>query len=176
MATLAGTELQVTRRTVEISERGEVTSYLVTRGTNQFSVVPPPRWRVTTNPNDDSLTFSPRDLSASVTLRIIETGTNTIQVTNTAYLREQMLGFLPESSVTRQFCTFSGAGEGAVWDLERIGKGNALLATRHVAVPLKGAVVTFTLSTPASRFEKFTLPLSTMVTSLKQEKAIAPPP
>lgn len=164
------------RRTVEISERGEVTSYLISRGTNQFSVVPPPRWRVTPNPGDDSLTLSPRDLSASVTLRIIETGTNIIQVTNTAYLRDQMLGLLPESSVTRQFCTYSGAGEGAVWDLERVGKGSALLATRHVAVPLQGAIVTFTLSAPASRFDKFTLPLSTMVTSLKQEKPAAPLP
>lgn len=169
-------EWQLLKRSILIPERGEVVGYGVVMGTNRFSVVPPPRWRVVTNPKDRTITLTPKDFTATVTieLRPLEAGTS--GVNDPATVRRRMVEKYPEATIAREYKAPTGLGEGTALDLERAGKGRIKINVRHVAVAVDGLLVNFTLSAPTGRFDKFTFPFGALLTSFKRDSGPAAPP
>ena len=170
--TLAGGELMAIPKTVQIPERGEVIGYSIVSGTNRFSIVPPPRWRVRVNQKEGMIFLTPRDLSASVSIEIEAGGTNNVPIQDVNVLRDRLLARWPESRITRAFKAPSGIGEGLAFDFERTGKSKIKVSNREVAIPSQGALVTFILSAPANRFDKLTVPFGALLTSCRREPGV----
>ncbi len=173
--TQADDELQLLRRTVHIPERGEVTGFTLLSGTNRFRLVPPPRWRASVNPKDNTLVLSPRDFAASLVLRVEALGTNAAPAPDTNAFRARLLAPFSECTLTDEFHAPTGEGEGQGFDFEKPGKGQTKMVLRHVAVVSRDSLVTFTLTATDAQFDSFIFQLGTLMSSFRREQDPAPP-
>jgi hypothetical protein len=169
-------EWQLHKRSVIIPERGEVAAYEIVLGTNRFSIVPPPRWRVTANQKDQTMTLTPRDFSATVTVELRSLGPEGSPLAEAGTVRARLTEKHPGAIVTREYKAPTGVGEGSAIDLDRAGKGKIRMSVRHVVVPVDGLLASFTLSVPSGRFDKFTFPFGVVLTSFKRAGMASPPP
>lgn len=167
---------QLLKRSVMIPERGEVTGYAIILGTNRFSIVPPPRWRVTTSPKERTVTLTPKDYSATVTIELRALAPGDASQADALQVRQRLTQKYPEALVTREYKAPTGVGEGAALDLDRVGKGKIRMSVRHVAVAVDGLLANFTLTAPSVRFDKVTFPFGAMLTSFRRDTAPAPSP
>lgn len=150
---------------VMIPERGEVLGYLVSVGTNHYSFLPPPGWRVSCKPGAKAVVMIAVDLTTSITVDFLEADT-----TKTAQKRagELLSSRYPEGRQLQTFTFLTGLGEGTGFDIERQSGDAPKVASRVVYAIQDPGVVEFTLTTPRARFAECTTAFANVVNSFQR--------
>jgi hypothetical protein len=174
---------QLAEHRLFIPERGEVIAYLVSTGTNHFSFLPPPKWRVSCKPGATSVVMIAEDLRTSITIDFIKKlegeaapGTNATtplifdrhSPTNSpSYPRARQLvsSRYPEGPVRESFVTLTGVGEGLTFDVERRAGSGPKLVSRIVYAMQPWGLVEFALTAPPAKFAEATSTFGTVITS-----------
>jgi len=154
---------------VEIPERGEVISYVLLLGTNRFSFLPPPNWQLKYEAAERKAVLIPRDLAASMTLKIVLTNQPGAEPLAPEPLRLRVLESLPQARIIHEFPCYTSARKGLAFDLEQVAANRTKLVTRQAYVPFSAGLIEFSLTTPASRFPKFKSAFSSLLTSFRIE-------
>ena len=123
-------EFRLVKRAVKIAERGEVIGYTLLVESNKFSFLPPLNWQVRGSPSEKQVVFLPRDLIASISLKVLPTQVATNAGLHPDQVRQLALDRYPDAKVRGQFTCVVNGGPGEAIDLERVGGNETLVLTR----------------------------------------------
>ena len=154
-----------------IPERGAVTSCILLLGTNRFSFLPPPDWRVQCDDNSKTVTLTSSDLGVGVHFKFITDRSQTGQPLQADIFRPRVLARFPGGIITNEFTCFTSGREGLAFDVDHVGAKKMKMTTRLAFVPFPGGLVEFDLTTTQKQFELYQLPFGNLLTSFRIEPA-----
>ena len=154
--------LKLVERQVNIPERGVVTGYLVSSGTNHFSFLPPPLWRTSHRPGANSVAIMSADGATSMAIEFLEPKTDESQARSTLIKTR-----FPDAAVEDTFDCNTGLGPSAVSDLRRKAAGDLRLTSRVLYVFTSAATIEFTLTGPTAKFADHTTAFASVVNSFR---------
>ena len=154
--------LKVVERQVNIPERGLVTGYLLSSGTNHFSLLPPPRWRTSHLPGADSVAIMAPDNTASIAIEFLPPKADEPQARSTLIKTR-----FPDAAVDDSFDCNTGLGASTASDLRRKAAGDLRLTSRVIYVFTPAATIEFTLTGPTARFADHTPAFASVVNSFR---------
>jgi hypothetical protein len=140
---------RVVRERYETPEGGEIWGAAVVAGTNKFSFVPPSNWLLESNMREKKVTFTRRDFSATMNLKIWETN-----FVPTVW-KEMALQQFPGAKLTGEFECFTANEKGMAFDLERSLPKRAKLTSRVAYVPYAGGLIEFQMTTTPDVFRRY---------------------
>ena len=152
-------------RPLEIPERGTVTSYVLQSAEGEFQFLPPSNWVVQENAATRSVVVMARDLTTSISFRIVEAGSEWEGQADTNRWRNAISEKFPEARILAEFRCYTGSGEGSAFDLERKAANKSKVRTRFAFVPLEAGTVEFNLTAAAGDFDNLQWVFGNMLTS-----------
>ena len=167
-------EFRLVKRAVKIAERGEVIGYTLLVESNKFSFLPPLNWQVRGSPSEKQVVFLPRDLIASISLKVLPTQVATNAGLHPDQVRQLALDRYPDAKVRGQFTCVVNGGPGEAIDLERVGGNETLVLTRLAYLPVPGGLVEFNLTAPSRKFADYQFTFGNLLTTFRSESC--PPP
>jgi hypothetical protein len=147
LSTFSG-PLELIEQQIEIPERGPVTGYLLSLGTNHFSFLPPPRWRASHRPGANSVAIMSSDSTTSITIDFIAVKADGEGHNPLSLIKERFADTTPGESID----CHTGLGLAIGYDLQRKGASGLRLTSRVIYVLTPAAVIEFTLTAPAATF------------------------
>lgn len=163
------------RRPLALPEQGKVTSYVVQTDGNEFSFLPVPKWHVESNGAEKQVTLLARDLSTSISVRIVTKTAGAPSEIKSEPLRQLIQERFPKATIVGEFPCFSDSGQGLAFDLVQTVRKNFNTATRLAFIPFSDGVVEFKLTTPQKDFPNYKLALGNLLTSFRIEPVTPAP-
>lgn len=154
-----------------IPERGTVTSCVILLGTNRFSFLPPPDWRVHCDDSTKSVALTSRDLGVGIHFKFVSDRFQTDQPLQPETLRTQVLQRFSGGKIANEFACFTSGREGLAFDVEYTGAKKVRMLTRLAFIPFPGGLVEFNLTATEKQFESNQLALGNLLTSFHIEPA-----
>jgi len=154
--------LKLVERQVNIPERGLVTGYLVSSGTNHFSFLPPPLWRTSHLPGADSVAIMAPDGIASIAIEFLPPKADEPQARSTLIKTR-----FPDAGIEDTADCNTGLGPSAASDLRRKAAGNLRLTSRVIYVFTPAATIEFTLTGPTAKFADYTTAFASVANSFR---------
>jgi len=154
--------LKLVERRVNIPERGLVTGYLLSSGTNHFSFFPPPLWRTSHRPGANSVAIISADGTTSIAIEFLSPRADEPQARSTLIKTR-----FPDAAIYDTFEFNTGLGASTACDLRRKAAGDLRLASRVIYVFISDAVIEFTLTGPAASFADHTTAFASVVNSFR---------
>lgn len=140
--------LKLIEQQIDIPERGPVTGYLLSVGTNHFSFLPPPEWRTSHKPGSASVAVISSDRRTSITIEFLRAPPDDPAPSAQALLKKRFAESTPGESSE----CFTGLGGATSYDLQRKAAGDVRLNSRVIYVFTPAAVIEFALTSPAATF------------------------
>ena len=155
--------LKLVERTVNIPERGPVTAYLLSMGTNHFSFLPPPLWRTSHRPGASSVAIMSADGTTSIAIEFLSPKPDAPEAKSTLIKTR-----FPDAAIADSFDCNTGLGPSTACDLRRKTAGGDLRLTSRVIYVLTHAVaIEFTLTGPTAKFADHTTAFASVVNSFR---------
>ena len=154
--------LKLVERQVDIPERGLVTGYLLSFGTNHFSFFPPPRWRTSHRPGANSVAIMSADGATSIAIEFLLPKPDEPEAKSTLIKSR-----FPEAVIGDSFDCSTGLGASTACDLRRKAAGDLRLTSRVIYVFTPAAAIEFTLTGPTANFADHTTAFASLVNSFR---------
>jgi hypothetical protein len=172
---LAAEEFHLREQKVKAPEMGEVLSYILVCGGDEFSFMPPADWRVRVEPDRCRLVFQPTNNTASIFL--VFSGPNpALQAgTDPESLRQEVRQRFTGARIIEHFPCYTSSHAGRGFDVEWTGGGQVPMTSRVACFATSGRTLEFTLTTMTGRFRSFRPVLGALLTSFRQNRTSAAP-
>jgi hypothetical protein len=167
----AAGQFRLFTRPLDIPERGTVISYVLHTADAEFRFLPPVDWVVQENATTRTVVMMARNLTTSISFKIVETGSEARADTN--QWRNAISEKYPDAKILAEFPCYTGSGGGTAFDLERKAANKSRLLTRLAFVPIPGGTVEFNLTAPAGKLDELHLAFGNLLTSFRVEPARA---
>ena len=154
--------LKFVERQINIPERGLVTGYLLSSGTNHFSFLPPPLWRTSHRPGANSVAILSADGTTSIAIEFLSPKADAPEARSTLIKTR-----FPDATVDNSFDCNTGLGASTACDLRRKAAGELRLTSRVIYVFTPAAVIEFILTGPTARFDDHTTAFASVVNSFR---------
>jgi hypothetical protein len=154
--------LKLVEQRVNIPERGAVTGYLVSSGTNHFSFLPPPLWRTSHRPGANSVAIMAADGTTSIAIEFLAPNADEAQVRSTLIKTR-----FPDAAIEDTSDCNTGLGVSTACDLRRKAAGDLRLTSRVIYVFTPGATIEFALTGPTAKFAEHTTAFASVVNSFR---------
>jgi hypothetical protein len=154
--------LKLVERQINIPERGLVTGYLLSSGTNHFSFLPPPLWRTSHRPGANSVAIISADGTTSIAIEFLSPKAEEPQARSTLIKTR-----FPDAAVNDSFGCNTGLGASTASDLRRKAAGDLRLTSRVIYVFTPAATIEFTLTGPTASFADHTPAFASVVNSFR---------
>jgi hypothetical protein len=154
--------LKLVERQVNIPERGPVTGYLLSSGTNHFSFLPPPLWRTSHRPGANSVAIMSADGTTSIAIEFLSPKAEEPQAKSTLIKTR-----FPDAAIDDPFDCSTGLGPSIAYDLRRKAAGDIRLTSRVIYVFTPVAVIEFALTGPTAKFADHTTAFASVVNSFR---------
>ena len=154
--------LKLVERQVNIPERGLVTGYLLSSGTNHFSFLPPPLWRTSHRPGANAIAIMSADRTTSIAIEFLSQKGDEPQARSTLIKTR-----FPDAVVDDTFDCNTGLGPSTACDLRRKAAGELRLTSRVIYVFTPAGAIEFTLTGPTARFADYTTAFASLVNSFR---------
>jgi hypothetical protein len=154
--------LKLVERQVNIPERGPVTDYLLSSGTNHFSFSPPPLWRTSHRPGANSVAIMSADGTTSIAIEFLSPKPDEPQAKSTLIKTR-----FPDVAIDDSFDCSTGLGPSTACDLRRKATGDVRLTSRVIYVFTPAAAIEFTLTGPTASFADHTTAFAGLVNSFR---------
>jgi len=172
---LAAEEFHLREQKVKAPEMGEVLTYILVCGADEFSFMPPADWRVRVEPDRCRLVFQSADGTASIFL-VVSVANPALQAgTDPESLRQQVRERFTGARIIEQFPCYTSSHAGRGFDVEWTGGGQVPMTSRVACFATSGRTLEFTLNTMASRFRTFRPVLGALLTSFRQNRTSVAP-
>ena len=154
--------LKLVERQLNIPERGLVTGYLLSSGTNHFSFLPPPLWRTSHRPGANSVAILSANGTTSIAIEFLSPKADEPQARSTLIKTR-----FPDATVDDSFNCNTGLGASTASDLRRKAAGDLRLTSRVIYVFTPTATIEFTLTGPTASFADHTPAFASVVNSFR---------
>ena len=154
--------LKLVERQVDIPERGPVTGYLLSFGTNHFSFLPPPLWRTSHRPGANSVAIMSADGTTSMAIEFLSPKPDEPEA-KSALIKTRF----PDAAISETFDCNTGLGASTACDLKRKTAGGLRLTSRVIYIFTPAAAIEFTLTGPAANFADHTTAFASVVNSFR---------
>jgi hypothetical protein len=163
-------EFRLLRERYQMAEGGEIMGAAVVVGTNKFCFIPPSNWLQESNMREKKVTFTRRDFTATMNLKIWETNLPP------EIWQEMALQQFPGGKITTEFDCFTAGEEGHAFDIERTLAKRSKLTSRVAYVPFDGGTLEFQMTTTPDVFRKYHPVFGQLLNSFRIEPFVAPTP
>ena len=153
--------LKLVERQVNIPERGPVTGYLLSMGTNHFSFLPPPLWRTSHRPGANSVAIMSADGTTSIAIEFFSAKADQSDAKSLIKTR------FADAAIEDSFECSTGLGASTGCDLRRKAAGDLRLTSRVIYVFTPAAAIEFTLTGPTANFADHTTAFASVVNSFR---------
>jgi hypothetical protein len=153
--------LKLVERQLNIPERGLVTGYLLSSGTNHFSFLPPPLWRTSHRPGANSVAILSANGTTSIAIEFLSPKDEPQDRSTLIKTR------FPDATLDNSFHCNTGLGASTASDLRRKAAGDLRLTSRVIYVFTSAATIEFTLTGPTANFADHTTPFASVVNSFR---------
>jgi hypothetical protein len=167
---LAAEDFHLREQKVKAPEMGEVLSYILVCGADEFSFMPPADWRVKVEPDRRRLVFQSTNNTASIFLAVSGPNPALQAGTDPESLRQEVRQQFTGARIIEQFPCYTSSHAGRGFDVEWIGGGQVPMTSRVACFATSGRTVEFTLTTMAGRFWTFRPVLGALLTSFRQNR------
>jgi hypothetical protein len=149
---------------------GEVLSYILVCGIDEFSFMPPADWRVRVEPDRCRLVFQTADRTASIFLAVSGPNPALQAGADPDSLPQQVRERFTAARIIEQFPCYTSSHAGRGFDVEWTGGGQVPMTSRVAYFATSGRTLEFTLTTMAGRFRTFRPVLGALLTSFRQNR------
>ena len=172
---LAAEEFHLREQRVKAPEMGEVLTYVLVCGLDEFSFIPPTDWRVRVEPDRCRLVFQPTNGAASIFLEISGANPALRAGTDPDSLLQQIRERFTAARIIEQFPCYTSSYAGRGFDVEWTGGGQVPMTSRVACFATSGRTLEFTLTTMTARFRSFRPVLGALLTSFRQNRTSGAP-
>lgn len=165
----AAGQFRLFTRPLNIPERGIVTSYVLHTAEAEFRFLPPADWVVQENATTRTVVMMARNLTTSISFKIVEAGSEAGARAGTNQWRNAILEKFPDARILAEFPCYTGSGEGTAFDLERKAANKSKILTRFAFVPIPGGTVEFNLTAPVGKLDELHFVFGNLLTSFRVE-------
>jgi len=169
----AAGQFRLFTRPLNIPERGIVTSYVLHTDEAEFRFLPPADWVVQENATTRTVVMMARNLTTSISFKIMEAGSEAGGRVGTNQWRNAISERYPGARILAEFPCYTGNGEGTAFDLERTAANKSKILTRLAFVPMHGGMIEFNLTTPVGKLDELHLVFGNLLTSFRVEPSRA---
>ena len=166
-------QFKVFSRPEWIPERGPIPGQVIRAEGRSYFFLPPRGWNATANPIERSVTFLPEDQSASIRVRILELAGQSLETLDSDVTKTNLLLLHPSGVLVRSFKCHTSARPGVAFDVERQLSNLPPITIRTAFVPFDQDLVEFTLTAETKRLGQFRWFLGNLMSSFRQENAVA---
>ncbi|MEW6159510.1 MAG: hypothetical protein AB1813_18945 [Verrucomicrobiota bacterium] len=142
-------DFQMLTETIEIPERGSVPSYAILSSSLKFSFLPPPNWKMESNPLEKSITLTTPDFSTVLRFQI-----TTNQERKLPIWRQRIQEQLPEAKIVREFVCYTSGRQGMAFDCEQTLTNKFQAATRIAYIPFEDGTVEFQMTSSPDKLRQ----------------------
>ena len=154
--------LKLVERQLNIPERGLVTGYLLSSGTNHFSFLPPPLWRTSHRPGANSVAIMSPDGTTSIAIEFLPPKADGPEARSTLIKTR-----FPDAAVEDSFDCNTGLGGSIACTLRRKAAGDLRLTSRVIYVFTPASTIEFALTGPTANFADHTTAFASVVNSYR---------
>jgi hypothetical protein len=167
VSVIAANNFSVREQKVKAPEMGELLTYVLTSGTDEFSFVPPYEWRLTLEPERRRVVLTTRDRTANISIQVMDANLALKPKADPALLREQVQKRFSSARILAEFATYTSSHAGRGFDVSWTGPGDVQMESRTAYYATPNGSIEFTLTTRADRFKKYQNSLGGVMTSFQ---------
>lgn len=156
-----------------ISERGEVTSYVLILGGDRYSFLPPPDWKVQGNAAQNEVVMMSPDRVASIRFKIVSRDSDSLAASESEKFRAQIFQRYPNAKILAEFPCYTADAQGTAFDLEEALPNKSKVSHRLAFLPLSGKSLEFDLSVTTAKFGLFDFTFSNLLTSFHTRSRVS---
>jgi hypothetical protein len=155
--------LRLIERQIDIPERGSVTGYLLSLGTNHFSFFPPALWRTSHRPGAGSVVIMSSNGTTSISIDFLSVKPDEEMPKPLSLIKQRFA----DGAVGKAFDCHTGLGRAIAYDIQRKPANDLRLTSRVIYVFTPAAAVEFTLTGPTPTFSEHTTAFAGLVSSFR---------
>lgn len=159
---------------IQAPEMGEITCYILTSGSQEFSFMPPRAWTVGLEANKQRITFQSTDNASSITLAFGSSETAGEEEPDVEVLRRQVLAQFSQGRVIEEFPCFTSSHKGRGFQVQWIAGGQVPMLSRVAYFWTPTGPLQFTLTTMSDRFKAVQPVLGSLMTSFQLKGKVQP--
>ena len=142
----------ISTRTDEIPESGEVTRAVLRTAACEFTFIPPSGWKTQIDAPSSTMTWTSKDYSTVVRLKIFSDGSRQVQKLRADDLRREIHSEMSGASVSQEFTCYTAGSSGLAFDLEQMVNDRFSTTSRFAFIPCVGGRVRIQMTTPTGEF------------------------
>ncbi|MFO1500243.1 MAG: hypothetical protein U1G07_17955 [Verrucomicrobiota bacterium] len=164
----AASDFYLREQRVKAPEMGEILTYVLVAGGEEYAFVPPFEWRIGSEAERRRLVLTSRDRSASILVSLQPPNAALGKEAEPEALRRQVLARFNGGRIMEEFACHTGSHNGRAFDVAWTGPGDVAMTSRLAFFATASGAIEFNLSTMAGRFRPSEKVLGSLLTSFQQ--------
>lgn len=167
---IANPAFKIGSRNEPIPENGIATYTVVTTGKNEFTLLPPPRWKSEADAKSTSLSWTSPDYRSMIQMRIMASDSDAAPKLKADELRQTIRARHAKVKILEEFPCYTSGLSGLAFDCERPADGGFKLQSRVAFIPISGGTAELTLTAPHEQFTTRQMDFMRLLNSLRVAK------